>query len=67
VSDPNLVQVLGPAAAPIAKLKNRFRRHLVLKAPDAALLAHTLDEALARLDDNVKAMLTLDVDPQSLM
>jgi primosomal protein N' (replication factor Y) len=67
VSDPNLIQVLGPAAAPIAKLKNRFRRHLVLKAPDAALLAHTLDEALARLDDNVKAMLTLDVDPQSLM
>jgi primosomal protein N' (replication factor Y) len=67
VSDPNLVQVLGPAAAPIAKLKNRFRRHLVLKAPDAALLAHTLDEALARLDDHVKAMLTLDVDPQSLM
>lgn len=67
VSDPALVHILGPAAAPISKLKNRYRRHLVLKAPDAAVMAHTLDEALARLDDNVKALLTVDVDPQSML
>jgi primosomal protein N' (replication factor Y) len=67
VMDSAIVQMLGPVAAPIAKLKNRYRRHLVLKAPDAAILAHTLDEALMRLDDNVKALLTLDVDPQSLL
>lgn len=61
------VQLLGPSAAPIARLKTRYRRHLLLKAADAGALAHVLDEALARLDDGVKDLLTLDVDPQSLL
>ncbi|HEY3265745.1 MAG TPA: primosomal protein N' [Armatimonadota bacterium] len=61
------VQILGPVAAPIAKLKNHYRRHVLLKAPDAAALSHVLDDALARLDDKVKDILTLDVEPQSMM
>ncbi len=50
-----------------SKLKSRYRRHLLLKAADANVLSRVLDEALARLDDGVKDLLTLDVDPQSLL
>ncbi len=32
------VEVLGPAQAPMAKLRNKFRHQLFLKAPDAATL-----------------------------
>jgi len=40
---------------------------MLLKASDAGALARVLDEALTRLDDGVKDLLTLDVDPQSLL
>jgi primosomal protein N' (replication factor Y) len=67
VADPNLIQLLGPVAAPIAKLQNRYRRHLLLKAPDANVLGATLEEAMKQLDESVTDTLTLDVDPQSLL
>jgi primosomal protein N' (replication factor Y) (superfamily II helicase) len=67
VANPEAVQLLGPVAAPISKLQNRYRRHLLLKAPDANVLGSTLDEALNRLGDGVLGTLTVDVDPQSLL
>jgi len=66
-ADPNLVQLLGPVAAPISKLQNRYRRHLLLKAPDANVLGATLEEAMKQLDESVLDTLTVDVDPQSLL
>jgi primosomal protein N' (replication factor Y) len=61
------VELLGPTAAPIARLKNRFRRHLLLRAGDANALGTALDEGLSRLDDATRLLLTIDVDPVSLL
>jgi primosomal protein N' (replication factor Y) len=60
-------QVLGPAPAPIALLKGRHRRHLLVKLPDAS----RLDDLLARLlGFNARKPLvraTIDVDPMSML
>jgi len=60
------LEVLGPAAAPIAKLRGRHRWHLLARArPGELHLA--LREALSQVGDWVAMGLTVDVDPVSLM
>lgn len=62
------VRVLGPAAAPIVRLKSDFRYHLVLKSSSReslntllrAMLAHAAEQKVAR------GNLVVDVDAQSL-
>ena len=61
------VQVLGPAPAPLAILRGRHRRRLLVKAPRAvnmqAFLRSWLDRA--HLPNNVRVQ--VDVDPYSFM
>ncbi len=59
-----VVQVLGPAPAPLTRLRGRYHYRLLLKSPDrkhlrsvAALLAARIDEGLP------PAHATLDIDP----
>jgi len=61
----DIVRVLGPAEAPIARIKDRYRCHALVKAPDSA----TLHRALAPLDRAGARGVTLivDVDPVSLL
>lgn len=54
--------VMGPAAAPIARLRGRWRLHLLVKARELVLV---LDAARALLDDNPR--LSLTVDPYHLL
>lgn len=61
------VDILGPVAAPISFLRNKFRRHLLLKSPTAGALLHVLSDTLPRLPDAARKILTIDVDPQSLL
>lgn len=60
-----LVRVLGPAEAPIPRIKDRYRWHALVKAPDAA----TLHQALSVLDRAGAGgvNLIIDVDPVSLL
>jgi primosomal protein N' (replication factor Y) len=62
------VEVLGPSAPAIAKVEDRHRFHLLLKAPDgealAALFAGPASAALQKLKG---AELVVDVDPQSML
>ena len=59
------VRVLGPAEAPIARIKNRARWHALVKAPDSAALHNALS-AVRR--GKVKGVqLIVDVDPVSLL
>jgi primosomal protein N' (replication factor Y) len=60
------LNVLGPAAAPISKLRGRYRWHLVVRASGEELQA-ALREALSDVGDSAEAGLTVDVDPVSLM
>jgi primosomal protein N' (replication factor Y) len=62
------VKVLGPAAAPLARLKREYRFQFLLKAPKRAQLTRAVSELLAFSEEKEipqKAVL-VDVDPLSL-
>ncbi|MGB0124589.1 MAG: primosomal protein N', partial [Silvibacterium sp.] len=65
----NGVRVLGPATAPIAKVKRIYRFHLVLKAEKRQALARTLRAALTHAEaiGIPRRNLIVDVDAVSLM
>jgi primosomal protein N' (replication factor Y) (superfamily II helicase) len=63
------IKVLGPAAAPLARLKREYRFQFLLKSPRRALLNRVLAECLAFCDQKEipsRAVL-LDVDPVNLL
>jgi primosomal protein N' (replication factor Y) (superfamily II helicase) len=62
------VRLLGPAPAPIARIKGLTRWQIILKAPTHAALTHPLDaiDALAKtLPSSVRVI--VDVDPGAMM
>jgi primosomal protein N' (replication factor Y) (superfamily II helicase) len=63
------VRVLGPAIAPIARIKRIYRFHLLLKAAKRQALARTLRQALTQADAlNIpRRSLIVDVDAVNLM
>jgi primosomal protein N' (replication factor Y) len=63
------VRILGPATAPVAKIKRIYRFHFVLKAEKRQFLARTLRAALAHAEalGIPRRNLIVDVDPVSLM
>jgi primosomal protein N' (replication factor Y) len=63
------VRVLGPATAPLARIKRIYRFHLVLKADKRQALAGTLRAALAHADTVgiPRRNLVIDVDAVNLM
>ena len=66
---PEGIRVLGPAAAPITRLKRDYRYHFILKSPSRermnALLRAMLAEAAARKIPRTQVI--VDVDPVWLM
>lgn len=62
------VRVLGPAVAPVARLKREFRYHLVLKAESRRALHGVLEAMLAHAaTQKSKAIVVADVDAVSLV
>jgi len=61
-SDDPALTVLGPAPAPLEKVRGRFRYHLLVKAPDRDRLRR-LARRMAALDPGLRATL----DPQAMM
>ncbi len=59
-------EVLGPAPAPLAKLRNRYRWHLLVRAPQGTLQP-LLRAALAKMPEWPEGTLTVDIDPVNLM
>jgi primosomal protein N' (replication factor Y) (superfamily II helicase) len=66
---PEGVKVLGPAEAPVPKLKSEFRYQLLLKAADRKRLNETLRDLqrFAREQKWPATALIIDVDPLTLM
>ncbi|MDO8964082.1 MAG: primosomal protein N' [Coriobacteriia bacterium] len=60
-------QVLGPSPAPLAKVKNAYRWHALLKAPAAADVPAALRDALAGADVPDGVAIAPDVDPLDMM
>ena len=61
--------MLGPAAAPIVRLKRDYRYHFVLKSPSREKLNHTLRAMIAHAVENKipRTQLIVDVDALWLM
>lgn len=62
------VEILGPAEAPLAKLRGQFRYHLLLKGPQAGLLNSFARQTMGNeewLPPRVRVI--LDVDPMNLL
>ncbi|HYO80573.1 MAG TPA: primosomal protein N' [Bryobacteraceae bacterium] len=66
---PERTRVLGPAEAPVPRLKNEFRYQLLIKAASRKTLNETLNKLRAwSLDHNWSPVaLLVDVDPLSLL
>jgi primosomal protein N' (replication factor Y) len=66
---PEGLKVLGPAEAPVPKLKSEFRYQLLLKAADRKRLNETLRDLqrFAREQKWPATALVIDVDPLTLM
>jgi primosomal protein N' (replication factor Y) len=62
------VRVLGPAPAPIERLRGRWRQRVMLLASDRRRLRAVAVELARRIDEGVApARASLDVDPVSMM
>lgn len=61
------IEVLGPAAAPIEKLRNRYRWQLLLKGNSSATLLEFAGHARRLLPDARDGRLQIDVDPYSML
>ena len=62
------IQILGPAPAPLTKLRNQFRFHMIIKHGQAKVLNHFARQVLG--DQKwvpSKTKIILDVDPMSLL
>jgi primosomal protein N' (replication factor Y) len=66
---PEGIRVLGPCTAPIARIKNVYRFHLILKAASRKVLNVALCRALIHADQAgiPRRNLVVDVDAQRLM
>jgi primosomal protein N' (replication factor Y) len=62
-------RVLGPASAPLARLKKEHRYQFLLKSPKRSLLTKLLSGALSFCDANEipQTAVLVDMDPLSLL
>ena len=63
---PRGVDVIGPAAAPLARLRNRYRFRFMVRSKDRAPLRKTL-LAVARSGADRRVRFAVDVDPMSML
>jgi primosomal protein N' (replication factor Y) len=62
------VRVTGPAPAPIARVRGRWRHRLLLRSPDRAALRRVTLAVAARIDEGLApARASIDVDPVSML
>ncbi len=61
------VEVLGPAPAPIALLKGKYRFRLLVKAPKKVALSAIIKEWLTKIKISSSIKVEVDVDPYNFM
>ncbi len=61
------VEILGPAPAPIEKIRSLWRWHLVLKGGDSKKLRLTASAILGKVHDIKEVKIDVDVDPINLL
>ena len=61
------VEILGPAPAPIARLRNRYRWQILLKGANRPALLATARRAVALMPRGRAARIHVDVDPYNML
>jgi primosomal protein N' (replication factor Y) len=64
---PTAVRILGPAPAPMAKLRGNFRYQVQLHSTDGQLLRDSVRQVTAQLKDPEGVAWIVDVDPLDMM
>ncbi len=59
------IQVLGPAQAPVFRVRRKFRYRVLLKSPTSALLRGTILKARAACPERPGISVRVDIDPQT--
>ena len=57
------IEIIGPSAAPLSRLRNQFRYHVALRAPVDAPLSDIIRSALPSLPPTDRLAVTVDIDP----
>ncbi|APG27634.1 primosomal protein N' [Syntrophotalea acetylenivorans] len=68
LADGTTVEILGPAPCPLSRLRGKWRRQILLKAPSRSALRHLLNhfkDLRSRVPAGVTA--TIDVDPIDML
>ena len=61
------VRILGPAPAPIAKLRDRFRMHVLLMGTEGDILREAVRQVYEQTKPVEGIQWVVDVDPLSLL
>ncbi len=61
------VQFLGPAEAPLYKLRGRYRYQMLIKAPDIPRLHETIQDLTDRLGEPGSTTVVVDIQPIDMM
>ena len=64
------IDIFGPAQAPLAKIKNRYRWQMILKGKDLNLLRKAVQAGLkkqSKRETNKTLRVIIDVEPQSIL
>jgi len=61
------LRLLGPAVAPIARLRGKFRFHVLLQGPDSDQLRAVVQQAIRDLKAPEKVQWIVDVDPLDML
>ena len=63
----NLIRILGPAPAPIARLRGEHRQNMMLFSPDESKLREVLSEVWKKQQAPEGVRGIIDIDPQDMM
>jgi primosomal protein N' (replication factor Y) len=61
------IEILGPAPAPLYRLRGRFRRQILLKAPTRNDLRRLVSSWQARRETSASVREIMDIDPVDMM
>ncbi|MGI4788759.1 MAG: primosomal protein N' [Janthinobacterium lividum] len=61
------IQLLGPVACPLSRLRGRYRWHLALRAPSKPELLTLLRTGIAQMTPSERSGMTLDIDPLTML
>ena len=61
------VEILGPATAPVEKLRGKYRFHIQLQSPESGVLQRVLKEAQNHIKDIDEVQWIVDIDPLDML